>query len=173
MNNSKFFENKKCEYYPCHMGMKEINCLFCYCPLFSICKIKDNGLFCQHCKLPHIRDNYVLVIEGLKSMGKKSKDSSQEGGCMKRLLNWFYHPILHALHRNKEEIMATKAEVLQAIADERAQVLAAVEDLSAQIQALKDQIDAGQAVTAADLDDIETAVHDIFVPAVPETPPAA
>jgi len=62
--------------------------------------------------------------------------------------------------------MATKAEVLQAIADEKAQVLTAIDDFNAQIQALKDQIAAGDAITAADLDDIASAVHDIFVPTV-------
>jgi hypothetical protein len=60
--------------------------------------------------------------------------------------------------------MATKAEVLQAIADEKAQVLVGIEDLNKQIQDLKDQITAGTPVTEADLDDIVNAVHDIFVP---------
>lgn len=60
--------------------------------------------------------------------------------------------------------MATKADVLQAIADEKAQVTTAVEDLNTQIQALKDQIANGIPVTPDDLDEIVTAVHDIFVP---------
>ena len=72
--------------------------------------------------------------------------------------------------RLRRILMATKAEVLQAIADEKAQVIDAINELDVQIQALKDQIEAGSAVTAADLDDITTAVHDIFIPA--ELPPA-
>ncbi len=60
--------------------------------------------------------------------------------------------------------MATKQEVLDAIAEEKAQVTAALNDLNKQIQDLKDVISAGGAVTAADLDDIQNAVHDIFVP---------
>ena len=32
-NCSSFFANKDCEYYPCHPGLKEFNCLFCYCPM--------------------------------------------------------------------------------------------------------------------------------------------
>lgn len=60
--------------------------------------------------------------------------------------------------------MATKQEVLDAIAAEKSQVLQAVTDLNAQIQALKDQIEQGQAVTPADLDEIAAAVNDIFVP---------
>ena len=35
MNNSyKFYCNKSCEYYPCHKGLSEFNCLFCFCPLY-------------------------------------------------------------------------------------------------------------------------------------------
>ena len=28
--NYQFYSNKKCEFYPCHKGEKEINCLFCF-----------------------------------------------------------------------------------------------------------------------------------------------
>lgn len=66
--------------------------------------------------------------------------------------------------------MATKQDVLNAIAAEKAQVLEGLDALNDQIQALKDQIEAGNAVTAADLDDIAAAVNDIFIPAEPETP---
>lgn len=31
----RFFENKDCQYYPCHTDMEHINCLFCYCPLYT------------------------------------------------------------------------------------------------------------------------------------------
>ena len=31
----KFFSHKQCEYYPCHQ-LDEINCLFCYCPLYIL-----------------------------------------------------------------------------------------------------------------------------------------
>ena len=62
--------------------------------------------------------------------------------------------------------MATKQDVLDAIAAEKAQVLDALEALNVQIQTLKDLLEAGTAVTAADLDDIASAVNDIFVPPV-------
>jgi hypothetical protein len=60
--------------------------------------------------------------------------------------------------------MATKQEVLDAIAKEKEEVTTALVDFGKQIQDLKDQIASGSAVTPADLDDIENAVHDIFVP---------
>ena len=37
-NSYKFFENKDCKYYPCHKGLDKINCLFCYCPLYTLGK---------------------------------------------------------------------------------------------------------------------------------------
>ena len=68
----KFFENKECEFYPCHKGMKEINCLFCYCPLYRLedCggsfKLLKNGVKdCSGCTFPHVRENYEKVIKKL------------------------------------------------------------------------------------------------------------
>ena len=37
MNNTyKFYQNKQCEYFPCHdvADSSSFNCLFCYCPLY-------------------------------------------------------------------------------------------------------------------------------------------
>jgi len=60
--NYKFFQNTKCEYFPCHKGVhgKEFNCLFCYCPLYFMedCggnyKILPNGIKdCSDCLIPH------------------------------------------------------------------------------------------------------------------------
>ncbi len=31
----KFFENKDCEFYPCHK-VSEQNCLFCFCQLYNL-----------------------------------------------------------------------------------------------------------------------------------------
>lgn len=71
MDNYKFFSNKKCEYYPCHKGLEEINCLFCYCPLyFTECSgnytILDSGIKdCSNCSIPHDRNNYDYIIARL------------------------------------------------------------------------------------------------------------
>ncbi len=32
----KFFANKDCRYYPCHETEGELNCMFCYCPLYFL-----------------------------------------------------------------------------------------------------------------------------------------
>ena len=33
-----YFQNKECEYFPCHAGANPENfsCLFCYCPLYAL-----------------------------------------------------------------------------------------------------------------------------------------
>ncbi len=67
-----FFQNRECEYFPCHKGIdpEEFNCLFCYCPLYALGR-KCGGHFyfnqkdikvCTGCTFPHHRDNYEAVI---------------------------------------------------------------------------------------------------------------
>ena len=36
-NSYRFFQNKSCEYFPCHeiKDSGDFNCLFCYCPLYA------------------------------------------------------------------------------------------------------------------------------------------
>ncbi|MBE7043704.1 MAG: metal-binding protein [Ruminococcaceae bacterium] len=71
-NSYRFFENKGCQYYPCHKGMDHQNCLFCYCPLYSMeyCPgeyqyIESNGKMikeCSGCTFPHKAENYDVII---------------------------------------------------------------------------------------------------------------
>ena len=68
----RFFQNRQCEYFPCHEGIpeEEFNCLFCYCPLYALgkrcggsCTVTDSGIkSCMDCTFPHRRDNYDAVI---------------------------------------------------------------------------------------------------------------
>jgi len=80
-NSFKFFENRKCEYFPCHKGLKDFNCLFCYCPFYDWDKCPGNSNYievsdgkkikdCSFCNLPHVPDNYDFIIETLRT-GKK------------------------------------------------------------------------------------------------------
>lgn len=69
--NYKFTQNKKCEYFPCHKGIKEeeFNCLFCFCPLYML-KDKCGGNFkytngvkdCSDCLAPHSKGAYKHVM---------------------------------------------------------------------------------------------------------------
>ena len=69
--NYSFFQNKNCEYFPCHKtdSPEEFNCLFCYCPLYALGR-KCGGSFrynekgvkdCTNCLVPHRRENYAYV----------------------------------------------------------------------------------------------------------------
>jgi len=73
MEHYKFFQNKECEYFPCHKceNTENFNCLFCYCPLYALgdrcggnftyteSGIKD----CSRCLIPHKRENYGYIME--------------------------------------------------------------------------------------------------------------
>lgn len=69
MNNYKFFQNKECEYFPCHEVGEDsnFNCLFCYCPLnpYKDCggnyRLLDNGWKdCTDCVIPHYDYDYII-----------------------------------------------------------------------------------------------------------------
>lgn len=72
-HSSRFFENKQCEYYPCHKGVEALNCLFCYCPLYHLehCPgtyeyVEINGKqvkSCMDCCFPHRPENYDSIIK--------------------------------------------------------------------------------------------------------------
>ena len=67
-----FFQNRSCEFFPCHTGIPEedFNCLFCYCPLYALgeaCgghfEYLENGVkSCMNCTFPHRRDNYDALL---------------------------------------------------------------------------------------------------------------
>ena len=76
-NSFKFFENRECRYFPCHEGLTDFNCLFCYCPLNFVkhcpgnpefMKTKDGKVIknCMGCNFPHNPDNYEIIINFVK-----------------------------------------------------------------------------------------------------------
>lgn len=78
-NSYRFFENRECRYFPCHTGLKDFNCLFCYCPLYHQKKCPGNPRFvereegrikvCRDCTFPHRPENYDVIIKSLKNSG--------------------------------------------------------------------------------------------------------
>ena len=68
-NSYRFFENRDCKYFPCHKGLTDFNCLFCYCPLYALgsqcggnCQWLPNGIKdCSACMLPHGRGSYEYI----------------------------------------------------------------------------------------------------------------
>ena len=66
-----FFQNRACEYFPCHKGADpaRFNCLFCYCPLYMLgpdCggnfRYTEKGIKdCTGCLIPHLPENYGQI----------------------------------------------------------------------------------------------------------------
>lgn len=74
----QFFTNTACEYYPCH-DLEPINCLFCFCPLYTLdCggnfTVTPKGIKnCSACTLPHGENGYEYIISKLKESGDRKK----------------------------------------------------------------------------------------------------
>ena len=81
--NFKFNQNKKCEYFPCHKGVKEedFNCLFCFCPLYMLgdkCGgnyiINNDIKDCTNCTIPHSNGGYDYIMTKMEEVVKKASD---------------------------------------------------------------------------------------------------
>lgn len=80
-----FFQNKKCEFFPCHTtdNIEEFNCLFCYCPLYALGRlcggnftITENGIKdCGCCMVPHKKENYGYVLNKFYEIVEKTKEN--------------------------------------------------------------------------------------------------
>ena len=83
MAHYAFFQNRECEFFPCHEGVdkERFNCLFCYCPLYALGEkcggsftyTKDGIKDCSGCTRPHERDNYAQVLARLPEIMKMAK----------------------------------------------------------------------------------------------------
>ena len=72
-NSYKYFENKECQYYPCHQETANLNCMFCYCPLYAMEHCPGNYVYidsnrkqikeCTNCTFPHKAENYEIIME--------------------------------------------------------------------------------------------------------------
>ena len=82
-NSHKFFTNQSCKYFPCHgkPDTDSFNCLFCYCPLYSLGD-DCGGIFeytpkgiktCMDCHLPHTPEYYDVIIDELTKAASTSK----------------------------------------------------------------------------------------------------
>ena len=68
-----FFQNRDCEFFPCHEGVPEedFNCLFCYCPLYALGEKCGGGYVytekgvksCERCAFTHRRERYALLLK--------------------------------------------------------------------------------------------------------------
>lgn len=89
MDHYKFYQNRDCEFFPCHQGIvsESFNCLFCFCPLYALgdrCggsfTYLENGVKdCSRCVRPHRRENYEAVLEKMGmvlDLAKKQPEKS-------------------------------------------------------------------------------------------------
>lgn len=83
----KFFQNKKCEYFPCHKvsNNDDFNCLFCYCPLYMLqdkCggnfKYTNNVKDCSECTLPHGRSSHDFIMSKMNLVIAKGSEQSEK-----------------------------------------------------------------------------------------------
>ena len=81
-NSYCFFQNRECEYFPCHETKCEnFNCLFCYCPLFALgdkCGgnfvYTDNGIKdCSKRLIPHSKGGYDYVLSKFSQIAELAK----------------------------------------------------------------------------------------------------
>lgn len=92
-NSYRYFCNKDCQFYPCHVitNGSEFNCLFCFCPLYVLgeecggnfsyisntitgMKIKD----CSKCTFPHRPESYDIIIDKLNKFHSSSTGIKEE-----------------------------------------------------------------------------------------------
>ena len=89
-NSARYFENHSCASFPCHKisgdSDGKMNCLFCFCPLYSLNPCpgnpkyiqKENGKIksCIDCVFPHNIENYEHIMNYLRT--KKTPDFSKQ-----------------------------------------------------------------------------------------------
>lgn len=84
----RFFQNRECEHFPCHQGVAEenFNCLFCFCPLYTLGKKCGGNCFydhkgrksCKNCAFPHEKDHYDAVMARYGEIAAVVKRSDME-----------------------------------------------------------------------------------------------
>lgn len=140
-NSYKFFQNRECEYFPCHKTDKPetFNCLFCYCPLYrkEKCigapayildgkgqKIRD----CSACTIVHRPEMYEKVIEELY----------RQDFIVSVKVSDIWSDIIHRIaqiaswDQMDEEMIAEHKKVLDAARDDSSQVLAILQPFDPQ-----------------------------------------
>ena len=87
MANYDFYQNRECEYFPCHAGAdtETFSCLFCYCPLYALGE-KCGGNFAyteqgikdgSGCIRPHRRENYEKILEKMSLVMELAKKTGE------------------------------------------------------------------------------------------------
>lgn len=89
MSHYDFFQNRECEYFPCHRGAdpERFSCIFCYCPLYALGE-RCGGSFtytesgikdCSNCIRPHLWENYNDICAGMQGILELAKKKTPTG----------------------------------------------------------------------------------------------
>lgn len=88
MAHYDFYQNKECEYFPCHEGADPgcFSCMFCYCPLYALgaecggdfTYTADGIKDCTNCLRPHKRENYEKIQKQLQYVMELAKKKDKE-----------------------------------------------------------------------------------------------
>lgn len=88
IDKSKFFQNRECAYFPCHLtdDPDSFNCMFCYCPLYGLgseCggnfRYTENGIKdCTNCMIPHRPDSYIHIEGKFPELAKLSAKNRKD-----------------------------------------------------------------------------------------------
>lgn len=78
-NSYRFYNNKDCEYLPCHnvQDIDNFNCMFCYCPLYFLEECGGNyknthGIKdCSNCIIPHRPNGYDYINKKVADVNEK------------------------------------------------------------------------------------------------------
>ena len=84
----RFYQNKACQYFPCHKVENEetFSCLFCYCPLYTLgdgcggnCTYTKEGIKdCSACLLPHSAKGFDYVNSKFKELANLAKENRKK-----------------------------------------------------------------------------------------------
>lgn len=86
-NDHTFFQNRDCQYFPCHKTEREdFNCLFCYCPLYALgdrCggnfRYTEKGIKdCTNCLIPHSPGGYEYVLSKYPEIAELAKQNRRK-----------------------------------------------------------------------------------------------
>ena len=84
-----FFQNRECEYFPCHKtnDPEHFNCLFCFCPLYALGERCGGGLQytesgikdCSACLFPHRPENYDRICARFAELAALCRRPPEKG----------------------------------------------------------------------------------------------
>lgn len=86
-NSHAFFQNRECEYFPCHKVKddRSFNCLFCFCPLYALgdkcggnCTYTENGIKdCSGCLIPHSTSGYDYILSKFPQLAELARKKEE------------------------------------------------------------------------------------------------